>query len=75
MSWLFPLAGALALLALPLILWLHRRRRPARSLVVASLEPWRVLLAPRPPRKRRIPPGLSNSERLYPPPAIARLKS
>lgn len=49
---------ALALLGLlPLILWLHRRRQPARRIVVPSLEPWRVFAQQAAPSRRRIEGG------------------
>lgn len=49
-------AGALALLAVPVIVWLHRARRRAPETVVASLQPWAALVAPA-PRRRRVPPS------------------
>lgn len=42
---------------LPLILWLHRRRQPARRVVVPSLEPWRVFAQQAAPSRRRIEGG------------------
>lgn len=48
--------GLVLLAALPLILWLHRRRRRTRRIVVPALTPWLALLGPTPPRRRRIPP-------------------
>ncbi len=50
--------GALLLLGLPLVLWLHLRRRRPRRIRVPSLTPWARLAARTLPRRRRIPPGL-----------------
>ena len=48
------LPWALGLLALlPVILWLHRRRRPARSILVPSLQPWRIFGPEATPSRRR----------------------
>lgn len=51
-------AGLAAFLALPIILWLHLRRRRPRRILVPSLAPWLVLVPAAPPRRRRIPPTL-----------------
>ena len=48
------LPWALGLLAvLPAILWLHRRRQPARRILVPSLGPWRIFdQVPSPSRRQ-----------------------
>ncbi|MFN2114923.1 MAG: vWA domain-containing protein, partial [Anaerolineae bacterium] len=51
-------AGLLFLLALPLILWLHSRRRREVRVVVPSVTPWLALRAAVPPRRRAIPASL-----------------
>lgn len=55
MSWTYPL-GLAFLFALPLILWLHLRRRRPRRIVVPALTPWLALPSAAPPRRRRVPP-------------------
>ncbi len=62
--------GALALLALPLILWLHRARRKAPEHVVPSLQPWLVLVA-RAPKRRSVPPSVMLALRLAAAAALA----
>jgi hypothetical protein len=57
MSLVWP-AGLLFLLALPIVLWLHARRRRERQVVVTSVTPWLALRAAVPPRRRRIPASL-----------------
>lgn len=42
------------LLALPAIAWLHRRRRPARPLLVPSLLPWLAFAVQRLPQRSRL---------------------
>jgi hypothetical protein len=49
-------AGLAFLLALPVIAWLHLRRRRPRRMLVPSLTPWLVLAPSAPPRRRRVPP-------------------
>lgn len=49
-------AGLAFLLALPVIAWLHLRRRRPRRVLVPSLTPWLVLVPSAPPRRRRVPP-------------------
>ena len=48
--------GLAFLLSLPVIVWLHLRRRRPRRVVVPSLAPWLALAPSQPPRRRRIPP-------------------
>lgn len=52
MSLLFPL-GLLALLALPVIIWLHLRRSRLRRVTVPSLMLWKALPMPHPVKRRR----------------------
>lgn len=62
--------GALALLSLPIILWLHRSRRRAPDQAVPSLQPWRILFAPA-PKRRSVPPSLLLALRLAAAAALA----
>lgn len=57
MSFGYPLALVL-LAGLPIIVWLHLRRRRPRPMRVPSLSPWLSLLAATPPRRQRVPPTL-----------------
>lgn len=50
--------GLVLLAALPVIVWLHLRRRRPRSVLVPSLAPWLRLTPPIPPRRRRVPPAV-----------------
>ena len=55
--------GVFGLLALPLILWLHRSRRSAPERIVASIQPWRALVVSS-PRRRKVPPSVLLAIRL-----------
>lgn len=58
MSLSLTLPWTLGLLALlPLIAWLHRRRDPARRILVPSLQPWSILETQVAPRRRRVDGG------------------
>lgn len=57
MSLLYPLSLGM-LVALPIILWLHLRRRRPRRVLVPALAPWLHLAAAAPPRRKRVPPSL-----------------
>ena len=57
MSLRYPVALAL-LACLPIIVWLHLRRRRPRLVRVPALSPWLGLMAATPPRRQRVPPTL-----------------
>ncbi len=51
-------AGLLFLGALPVILWMHLRRRWPHRAVVPSLTPWSALRSAWPRQRRRVPPAV-----------------